>query len=42
MQIPLAMTVIGPDRTGLVESVARADVRRDFVQGRRAIATARK
>ena len=24
MQIPLAMTVIGPDRTGLVESVARA------------------
>ena len=24
MQIPLVMTVIGPDRTGLVESVARA------------------
>ena len=24
MQIPLAMTIIGPDRTGLVESVARA------------------
>jgi glycine cleavage system regulatory protein len=23
MQIPLAMTIIGPDRTGLVESVAR-------------------
>ena len=24
MQIPLVMTIIGPDRTGLVESVARA------------------
>jgi len=24
MQIPLVMTVIGPDRTGLVESIARA------------------
>ena len=24
MQIPLVMTLIGPDRTGLVESVARA------------------
>ena len=23
MQIPLVMTIIGPDRTGLVESVAR-------------------
>jgi glycine cleavage system regulatory protein len=26
MQIPLVMTLIGPDRTGLVESVARAGV----------------
>lgn len=24
MQIPLVMTIIGPDRTGLVEAVARA------------------
>src|SRR5579863_21601 len=24
MQIPLVMTIIGPDRTGLVESIARA------------------
>ena len=23
MQVPLVMTIIGPDRTGLVESVAR-------------------
>ena len=29
MQIPLVMTVIGPDRTGLVESIARAVAEHD-------------
>jgi glycine cleavage system regulatory protein len=29
MQIPLVMTIIGPDRTGLVESVARAVAEHD-------------
>jgi len=29
MQLPLVMTLIGPDRTGLVESVARAVAEHD-------------
>jgi len=36
MQVPLVMTIIGPDRTGLVESVARvvADHRGNWLESR--------